>query len=110
MTDDSWVAVACTLPSAERPLRLAEFDDLFTKGVLGVEQSAHGVRVELRPEPDLVARAAELAARETGCCSFFTFELSITHGRAAMTVSAASSHGEVLAALAERASGRVPAS
>jgi hypothetical protein len=27
---DDWAPDACTLPTAERPLRVAEFDDLFT--------------------------------------------------------------------------------
>ena len=27
--DETWVPEACTLPTVDRPLRLAEFDDLF---------------------------------------------------------------------------------
>ena len=110
MTDDSWVPSACTLPTVDRPLREAEFDDLFTNDVVTVEQSPHAVRLELRPEPEVAARAAGLAARETGCCSFFAFDLSIAEGRAELVVSTASTHGEVLAALADRARSRVAAS
>ncbi|MFC7479812.1 hypothetical protein ACFQX7_06905 [Luedemannella flava] len=29
MTETAWAPEACTLPTAERPLRLAEFDALF---------------------------------------------------------------------------------
>jgi hypothetical protein len=67
-----WAPDACTLPTAERPLRVAEFDDIF----------ASVVRAE-RPDPtrlDLVvpraveAAARDLARRESDCCSFFTIE------------------------------------
>jgi hypothetical protein len=70
--DDDWAPEACTLPTPERPLRVAEFDALFS----------HLLSMK-RPEPtrlDLVvpraaeATARDLSARESECCSFFTFE------------------------------------
>ncbi|WP_245718914.1 hypothetical protein [Micromonospora rhizosphaerae] len=33
--DDDWVPEACTLPTAERPLRVAEFDELFATALRG---------------------------------------------------------------------------
>lgn len=86
MTDDltldgTWVPAACTLPTAEQPLRSAEFDDLFAEDVLSVNQpSPRQLRLELRPDATAAARAAGPAAKETGCCSFFTFGLTITDG------------------------------
>lgn len=68
-------ADACTLPTAERPLRLAEFDDLFRQSVVAVDRGALSVRLTLRGAPDLRDRVADLAARETECCSFFAFTL-----------------------------------
>ena len=64
---------ACTLPTAQRPLRRAEFDDLFAT-VVGRDRVAAG---HLR----LVLTAAEadvrdLTARETECCSFFRFTIA----------------------------------
>ncbi|MGX1778489.1 hypothetical protein ACWIGW_40725 [Nocardia brasiliensis] len=65
----------CTLPTAAQPVREAEFAALF----------AAAVRTVQRPSPNVlrlvVAAAAEqtardLAARESGCCSFFTFEFT----------------------------------
>lgn len=38
---------ACTLPSAERPLRLAEFEDLFARHVRSVDRDRDGERVRL---------------------------------------------------------------
>jgi hypothetical protein len=102
--EDDWVPEACSLPTVEQPLRRREFDDLFHDDVIGVvPESPQQVRLDLRAEPAAVGRAASLAAKETGCCSFFTFELKIADGNVSMTVSAAPAHAPVLAALAARA-------
>ena len=58
----------------------------------------------LRAEPEVAGRAAELAARETGCCSFFAFTLTATGGALTLDASVADPHVEVLDALAARAS------
>lgn len=108
MVDDDWLPAACTLPTADQPLRRAEFDDLFAADVLSVNQvSPLQVRLELRPDAEVAARAASLAAKETGCCSFFTFGLTITDGTVSMTVSTAQEHRTVLAALGARAHAKV---
>ena len=75
MTDDSWVPDACTLPTDDRPLRLAEFDGLLHDALRGVDRLSAGhlrLRLDGRAEP--VAR--DLIARESDCCSFFTFDLA----------------------------------
>jgi hypothetical protein len=76
-----WVAVdACTLPTAEQPLRVAEFDDLFRTSLERVERLGAGrVRLVLSGDAGLRARAEDLAAREVSCCSFFDF--TIVEGR-----------------------------
>ncbi|KQV75284.1 arsenate reductase [Aeromicrobium sp. Root344] len=107
MTQLNWVPSTCTLPTVDRPLREAEFDDFFASDVLGVDELPEGVRVALRTNPEVVARAATLAAREANCCSFFSFDLSIADGRTTMQVSATPEHAEVLAAVAVRARSRV---
>lgn len=108
LVDDDWAPAACTLPTAEQPLRRAAFDDLFAVDVLRVNQvSQLEVCLELRPDATVAARAASLAAKETGCCSFFTFGLSITDGTVAMTISTEQAHQEVLAALGARAQAKV---
>jgi hypothetical protein len=94
---DDWAPDACTLPTAERPLRVAEFDEFFS----------HVLRMQ-RPEPtqlDLVlpreaeAAARDLASRETECCSFFTFEFDAPGDDVLMHVGVPPSHVEVLDAL-----------
>lgn len=75
----TWVPAECTLPLAERPLRAARFDELFTTAL----------RAVARPEPtllrltldgsDRVATATrELVAEEATCCSLFDFTLART--------------------------------
>jgi hypothetical protein len=110
MAEDDWVPEACTLPTVEHPLRRAEFDDLFAEDILTVTQeSPQRVRLELRADPDAAARAAGLAVKETGCCSFFTFELTMTDGNVALAISTTPAHKSVLAALGARAESRIGA-
>ena len=52
--------------------------------------------------PNRGSRAAALAVRETACCSFFTFHLSISDGAVVLTVGTGPEHTDVLAALGER--------
>ena len=99
-----WAPQACTLPASERPLRAAEFDALFAEAVTSVERLAPGrVRLDLRAEPGMAGRAAELAATETGCCSFFTFALTATGGALALEIGVPDRHIEVLDVLTARA-------
>jgi hypothetical protein len=103
-SDPAWAPDACTLPTADRPLRLAEFDTLFTRHVRQVHrQDATRLVLGLTGGPEVAARAAELAARETGCCSFFTFDLRIADGTLTLTVGTGEAQAAVLAALADRA-------
>lgn len=58
----------------------------------------------------MAARAASLAAKETGCCSFFRFDLTLTAGKVAMVVTTDEPHETVLAALATSARSKIASS
>src|SRR5690349_3383778 len=75
---ESWVVPeACTLPTAEQPLRVAEFDRLFADHLQGIEQlGAQEVRMSFLGPEGLGVQIEDLADRETGCCSFFDFRVS----------------------------------
>lgn len=76
--DLSWVpSDACTLPTEERPLRVAEFATLFAETLTRVERydDAHA-RLCLAGAPGLDARVRDLVARESRCCSFFDFTVA----------------------------------
>ena len=100
----SWAPDACTLPTVERPLREAEFDTLFSSAVTGATRTSPStVVLTLTPQPAVAAQAAELAARETSCCSFFTFTLTASGGGLSLAVTVPATHQAVLDALVERA-------
>lgn len=109
-TELDWVpGSACTLPTVEQPLRSAEFDALFAAHVNAVERldETHA-RITLSGGPDLVGRVRGLAARETACCSFFTFTFDDPDARqrpegVRMGIAVPPLHATVLAALLARA-------
>jgi hypothetical protein len=99
-----WVPQSCTLPTAERPLRVAQFDRLFTDAVRAGDRVAPTrLRMDLEPTPEVAAQAAGLVARETACCSFFAFALVAASGGLRLDVYVPVDHVEVLDALAARA-------
>lgn len=100
--DEAWVPEACTLPTAQRPLRLAEFDDLFTTAVRG-RQRLSPTRLRLRLDAAAEARARDLTERETQCCSFFTFTFTADDGAVRLDIEVPAAHVDVLDALSERA-------
>lgn len=102
MTDGTWVPTACTLPTAEQPLRVAEFDALFATAVRPAERtSATALLVHL--PADAAAAVRDLAARETACCSYFSFDVHRAVGGTDVLVQVPEQHVLVLDALSERA-------
>jgi len=102
--DPVWAPQACTLPAAERPVRVAEFDELFATGLRGQQRLA---RTRLRWRLDVAAEATarDLTSRETECCSFFTFTFTFAPAGDALQldVEVPAGHAGVLDALASRA-------
>jgi hypothetical protein len=77
----NWVPDECTLPTADRPLRTAQFREVFGELARDVERAAPGrLRLTLTASPEVAGRVAELAVRETECCSFFEFTLTAGKG------------------------------
>jgi len=66
---------ACTLPTAEVPLRVAEFSDLFASSLRSVSRLSP-VSLRLSFAPGSAGEVRDLTARESECCSFFVFALS----------------------------------
>ena len=50
------------------------------RGALGDRESNVHATVELPAEPAVAATAADLTARESQCCTFWTFALTMTGG------------------------------
>jgi hypothetical protein len=104
-TSIAWVPDACTLPSAERPLRLAEFDRLFATSMRGLDRlGPDHIRLHLDGGDQVETTARDLAARETRCCSFFTFTIERPNPQmVTLDVTVPAGHVAVLDALADRA-------
>lgn len=101
---NDWVPSACTLPTVEQPIRVAEFDRFFADAVCAVRRpNPH--RLELILAPDAEPRARGLAARESSCCSFFTFDFGATEDGPVMSIVVSQPYTAVLAAFAARAAG-----
>ncbi len=97
-----WAPPACTLPSVEQPLRIAEFDALFASSLRDVQRLA-GSRLRLLLDLGSAGAARDLTARESECCSFFTFTLTPVGGELQVDVEVPAAHVAILDALAERA-------
>jgi hypothetical protein len=101
---DDWAPDACTLPTPERPLRVAEFDDLFSH-VLRM-QRREPTRLDLAIAHEAEATARDLADRESECCSFFTFEFEPAGDNVLMHISVPPPKVEVLDAIQTRVAAR----
>lgn len=94
----------CTLPTAEQPVRLAEFDELLTDAARSMERpAADRLRIHLPSNPDTIAAVANFATRESTCCSFFTFTLTTSAGSATLDIAVTATRTDVLDAIATRA-------
>jgi hypothetical protein len=104
--DELAIVQGCTLPTADRPLRIAEFDQLFSTALTAqTRPSPEVLRWSLDPRAEAVAR--DLAARETQCCSFFAFTFASEGETLQMDVRVPAVQTEVLDALAARAAARM---
>jgi hypothetical protein len=103
MADDSWVPDVCTLPTGERPLRRAEFDDLFLAAATDPQWiDATHVRFRLTGDAAMADRVADLARRESLCCSFFVFGVERADDVIVLDVEVPAARVDVLSALVAR--------
>jgi hypothetical protein len=101
---ESWAPADCTLPTAERPLRAAEFRDLFDGAVIGSERlDETRLQLRLRRDRNIASRAAALATAETECCSFFVFALTVTSDSLLLDITVPVARADILDALALQA-------
>lgn len=93
---------ACTLPTADVPLRLAEFDALFATALVAQWRLSPTVlRWHLDPAAEAVAR--DLTRRENECCAFFAFAYTRTGRALQLDIEVPDRHTEILNTLATRA-------
>ena len=99
-----WVPSSCSLPTKDRPLRVAEFDALFGAHLRSVSRiSDTTVELVLIGGGAAADMARDLADRETACCSFFTFAVHAEGQIVRLRVDVPPEQTDVLTALADRA-------
>ncbi|WP_296143496.1 hypothetical protein [Pseudonocardia sp. SCN 73-27] len=83
------------MPTAQRPLREAEFDALFARAVTPLRRTGPTRLLVRLPAVDAdVAR--RLSARESDCCSFFAFDVRVSAGETLLGIEVPSQHTDVL--------------
>jgi hypothetical protein len=98
----------CTLPTAARPLRVVEFDELF-QSQIAAPRWTHPNQTEFRFGGDLYDQVSDLAAREAACCSFFDFSITqepaeeVPRSSIVLRVGVPASRHDVLEALTSQA-------
>jgi hypothetical protein len=94
---------ACTLPTAERLIRLREFDELLADSVrrAGRDSPTH-LTLHLRGDENLEALTRDLAAREAQCCSFFEFNVAVEGDEVELGIGVPPQYSSVLDSLQER--------
>ncbi|WP_405786922.1 hypothetical protein OG753_02645 [Streptomyces sp. NBC_00029] len=103
MSDPAWVPQSCTLPTEERPLRVAEWDGLLSERLTGLSRpGALHLRLDVADGPGVEEWVRDLVDRERGCCSFFTFTLAVGDGGIGLDIEVDQAHEAVLEALAAR--------
>jgi hypothetical protein len=104
MAGERRVPDMCTLPTDERPLRRAEFDDLFRAAATDLQWvGPTRARFRLSGDDDLAERVADLARRESSCCSFFVFGIELAGDGIVLDIAVPAAHVDVLKALVARA-------
>ncbi|MFB9239186.1 hypothetical protein ACFFWC_27255 [Plantactinospora siamensis] len=101
MTERDWTPEACTLPTAERPGRLAEFDEVLRAALIEQRRTAP-TRLCWILHPSAERAINDLVARESDCCSFFAFAVDRTDGAVRVQVTVPPGHVDVLDGMAER--------
>ncbi|OHV20503.1 hypothetical protein BBK14_27715 [Parafrankia soli] len=67
----------CTLPTEQQPLRLAEWNRLFTDALVEVtRRRPTSLALTLSAAGGVEAEVRDLAGRESSCCSFFAFTIT----------------------------------
>ncbi|MFI2285506.1 hypothetical protein [Nocardia beijingensis] len=97
-SSEDWAPDSCTLPTAEQPVRVAEFDRFFAQSVQRTDRPAR-TRLDLLLDTGAEGTGRVLAARESGCCSFFAFTFDTSTDGPVMRIEVPGSQVEVLDAI-----------
>jgi hypothetical protein len=92
--------IACTLDASERPQREREIRTLGRDALLSVERTEQSATLHFRSDPGVRQRVEGVAAAESGCCAFLTFDVADEADGVALTIVAPSGGEPMMAELA----------
>jgi hypothetical protein len=92
---------ACTLPTEERPIRVAEFDELFANQVVSAARHSP-THLALQLRPGCADAVRDLTERESQCCSFFTFTVQDEPDGVVLDIEVPAAYSGVLDGMAGR--------
>jgi hypothetical protein len=95
------VPASCTLPTAQHPVRVAELEALFATASRTERVGDRHLRVSFAGHRGLDAQVRELTGRESECCSFFDFTVSIQSGQVLLDVRVPAARVDVLDGLTQ---------
>jgi hypothetical protein len=98
MTD---VPIACTLDAGDLPDRIAEWQAFYRSSVTAADLGAGTLRLLLDPSESTLSAAASLSQRETQCCAFFDFSISLEAEQRWLTVTVPAGADETLSSFAD---------
>lgn len=90
---------SCTLPSQQRPLRLAEFGALLTQAIAVERGDQRNLHFFFDDSDGLDARIRDLAHREANCCSFFEFHVAHKKDQVMLGITVPHQHTGILDSL-----------
>lgn len=97
------VPASCTLPTARRPVRVAELDALLATAISVQRVNARHLRVGFAGGDSVADNVRDLIARESACCSFFEFSVCTSADWVLLEVLVPTTHVQVLDGLATMA-------
>ena len=104
--DGGTVPIACTLNAADLAARGDRWERLAARAMTGRTQTAHGLRIFFRPEPDAGDELGALVAAENQCCPWADWSVETNDGQIVLNVQSA---GEGVAVLHGMFTGLRPA-
>ncbi len=81
--------IACDLTDASDTPdeRIAEYGQLFARALVDRERTADAVELRFAAKPGVVEWVTDLARRESACCPFLTYEVTVDGGRVVWRIS-----------------------
>lgn len=89
IVETSGAPIACDMTEARDTAdqRIAEYARLFAEALIARDRSADAVEFAFAPKPGVAEWVTDLARRESACCPFFSYRVSVHDDRVVWRIS-----------------------